>query len=162
MKDETYYFHQTPPELCLQLIEHVSIDRNDNACEPFRGEGAFFNAIRKKTVNVDWCEIEDGRDYKEMADNYDWIITNPPFEKNGSFWKLLWELAPKVNKGLALLGNQYCFTCLTPKRIKMLNDVGLYLNKVIVCNVKKWHGRYYFMIFTKQDSQAFGFIEGNF
>lgn len=160
MKDELYYRDQTPPELALKLIEYVPIEFNDNACEPFRGEGAFFNALRKKTYDVDWCEIEDGEDYREMGDKYDWIVTNPPFGKKGQFWNLLWELAHKVEKGIAFLGNQYCFTSLTPKRLKMLEGLGLYLTKVIICNVKKWYGKYYFIVFTKDKKSIIDYLEG--
>lgn len=39
MKDDTYYFHQTPEELCKELIKHVPYDENDILFEPFKGEG---------------------------------------------------------------------------------------------------------------------------
>jgi hypothetical protein len=65
MKDEIYYRDQTPPELCLRLIEYIPIQGSDTAWEPFSGQKAFYNAIRKKTYNVSWSEIEDGIDYKD-------------------------------------------------------------------------------------------------
>lgn len=162
MKDEIYYRDQTPPELALKLVEYLPIEPQDNAIDPFKGEGAFYNALEKKIHHVDWCEIEEGRDYKEMGDIYNWIVTNPPFGKNGSFWKLLWELAPKSTKGIAFLGNQYCFTSLTPKRLKLLEDKGLYLSKVIVCNVKKWFGKYYFMVFTRSEHRVMEYLLGSY
>lgn len=162
LDDETYEFHQTPFELALKLIEYLPIEREDTAIDPFRGTGAFYNALRKKTVHVDWCEIREGRDYKEMGDSYEWIVTNPPFEKNGSFWKFLWELAPKATKGIAFLGNDYCFSAISPKRLKMLEGLGLYLNKIILCNIKKWRGRYRFLVFTRDKNHGINYLEGSY
>lgn len=160
MKDEQYFLNQTPPELCLRLIEYVPIEFRDICWEPFSGEGAFYNAMRKKTQAVSWTEIEDGRDYKDALGKFDWIVTNPPFGKNGSFWKILLELIQRCNKGLAFLGNDYCLSCLTPKRLKLLEGFGFHLNKMIRCNVKKWRGRYIFMVFTKEKNLGLDYIEG--
>lgn len=158
MKDETYYRDQTPPKLALELIKYLPIEFDDICWEPFMGEGAFYNALKTKSRDVNWCEIEEGRDYKDAHGNFDWIVTNPPFGTNGAFWKHLLEFAPRCNKGLALLGNDYCFSALTPKRIKILNDLGVYLSKIVICNVKKWRGRYYFMIFTHNKNDSFKFL----
>jgi len=160
MKDDPYYLHQTPPELALKLVEYIPIDRTDTAWEPFKGEGAFYNALRQKTVHVEWSEIEEGRDYKDFSGNVDWIVTNPPFQASGSFSKLLLELAPRCNKGMALLGNDYCLSALTPKRIRLLASHGLYVSKIVSCNIKKWRGRYWFMIFTRDKSPDIDFLEG--
>jgi len=161
MKDDKYYLNQTPPELCLRLIEYLPIDREDTAYEPFRGEGAFYNAIRKKTLKVTWSEIEDGVDYKSINGNFDWIISNPPFNGTGSFSKLLLELADRVNKGIAFLGNQYCLTSLTPKRLRQMEDKGLHLTRVVICNIKKWYGKYYFLVFTRGDG-IIDYLEGSY
>ena len=161
MKDDKYYLNQTPPELCLRLIEYVPIDREDTAWEPFSGEKSFYNAIRKKTQKVTWSELEDGIDYKDIEGQFDWVVSNPPFNGTGSFAKLLLELADRVNKGIAFLGNQYCFTSLTPKRLKKLEDKGLYLSRIVVCNIKKWYGKYYFIVFTREDS-VINYLEGSY
>ena len=164
MKDEIYYRDQTPPELCLRLIEYVPIEFGDTVWEPFRGEGAFYNAIRRKTQLTTWSEIEDGKDYKDIEGNFDWIITNPPFKLDGksSFGRLFMELAHRCNKGFAFLGNDYCFTALTTSRMKKLNDIGLYLTKIILCNVKKWRGRYYFIIFTRSETSAMEYLSESY
>ena len=36
VKDETYYFHQTPEELCKKLIEKVPLEEGDKVLEPFK------------------------------------------------------------------------------------------------------------------------------
>jgi hypothetical protein len=40
-KTETYYFHQTPNELCRELIKCISLVQGDRVLEPFKGEGNF-------------------------------------------------------------------------------------------------------------------------
>lgn len=162
MKDEQYFLNQSPPELCLDLIEYIPIEFGDTVWEPFAGEKAFYNAIRKKTQRVEWSEIEDGKDYKDISDQFDWIVTNPPFNGTGSFSKLLMELAPRCGKGIAFLGNQYCFTSLTPKRLKLLEDKGLCLSKIVVCNIKKWFGKYYLMVFTRTETPVMDYLLGSY
>jgi hypothetical protein len=46
--------------------------------------------------------------------------------------------------------------------MKEIHEKGWYLQKAIVCNVKKWSGRYYFMIFTKKPNDTFPYILGSF
>jgi hypothetical protein len=156
-KDDVYYFHQTPEELCKELIKKLEIEEGDTILEPFKGEGGFYNNFPDKTIKY-YTEIEEGLDYKTFDKNIDWVISNPPFKLNNksikdskinSFYSLLEYYSTRVNKGIAFLGNDYCFSTLNPRRIKKLEDNGLYLHKVIVCNVKKWRGRYFFLIFKK-------------
>ena len=167
MDRETYLFHQTPSDLAKQLIDEVDLHENDLVLEPFKGEGAFYDNL-PDYVNKNWCEIEEGRDYKDHEGQIDWCISNPPFklESNegrvNSFWYLVDYYTDRVNKGLAFLGNYNCFSTLTPIRIKKLNDKGFYINKVVVCNVKKWRGRYFFIIITKQQSNFYKCIQGSF
>jgi len=167
-KNEEYYFHQTPEELCKELIKKVDIEEGDSLLEPFKGEGAFYNNFPTNTINH-YCEIEEGIDFKSFNNIVDWVITNPAFrlvddnnKKVNSFYYLLNYYADKVNKGVCFLGNDYCLTTLTPKRIKELNERGLFLHKIIVCCVKKWRGRYFFMIFKKQQSNIIDYISGSF
>jgi len=95
-KDETYYFHQTPEELCKKLIEQVPLVEGDRVLEAFRGEGNFYNNL-PDFVEKDWAEITEGRDYKDHTKPFDWIITNPPFRmdeeqtgrRENTFYKLL-------------------------------------------------------------------------
>ena len=154
-KDEAYYFHQTPNELCIELIKEVPLVDGDNVLEPFRGEGTFFNNL-PDNVFKDWTEIVDGRDYRDYHQPIDWVISNPPFRlesKTGrvnSFFYLLNHYASRVNKGIAFLGNDIVFGSLTPKRLLELQEKNdLFIHRIIVCNVKKWRGRYFFIIFKK-------------
>lgn len=163
MKDDKYYFHQTPRELTEKLIKYVDFQDDDIVLEPFKGEGAFYDVLPNNIVKH-WCEIEEGVDYKDFDGKIDWVITNPPFKLDGKsvFFELLKYYSSRVNKGICFLGSDYCFCSLTPKRIKELNNEGLYLDKLIVTSIKKWRGRYFFMIFKKQKNNFLEFVEGNF
>jgi hypothetical protein len=167
-KTEEYYFHQTPEELCKELIKKIDIEHGDSLLEPFKGEGNFYNNFPTNTINH-YCEIEEGLDFRTFNNIVDWVITNPPFKmvdekykKVNSFYYLLNYYTNKVTKGICFLGNDFCLATLTPKRIKELNDKGLYLHKIIVCNIKKWRGRYFFMIFKKQSSNFIDYIDKSF
>jgi type I restriction-modification system DNA methylase subunit len=166
-KNDIYYFHQTPQKLCEELIKHVDLKEGDKVFEPFRGEGAFYNSY-PDFVEKDWTEITEGRDYKNYEGSIDWVITNPPFKlddknkRENSFYTLLKYYSDKVNKGIAFLGNDWCFASLTPKRLEELKNNGLYIHNIIVCNVKKWRGRYFFIILKKEPSDFYKHIIGNF
>jgi hypothetical protein len=167
MDRETYLFHQTPETLCKELIKYVPYQEGDILFEPFKGEGNFYRNFPTNTTNV-WTELEEGKCYTSYQGKIDWVITNPPFrlEVNGkrenSFIKLLNYFADRTDKGICFLANYNCWGAMTPKRMKELKEKGWYLQKAIVCNVKKWSGRYYFMIFTKEPNEIFPFILGSF
>jgi type I restriction-modification system DNA methylase subunit len=168
MKDEIYYFHQTPKELCEKLIQFVPLELGDKVYEPFKGEGGFYNSY-PDFVEKDWSEIEEGRDFFNYEGEYDWVVSNPPFKlenktgvRENAFFKILKNLCEKAKKGIAFLGNDYCFSTLTPIRLKEINEKGFYLNKIVVCNVKKWRGRYFFIIFEKKNAGLYHYIEGNY
>jgi hypothetical protein len=167
-RDETYYFHQTPSSVAIELLKEISFEDGDKVLEPFRGEGSFYKNF-PLNVDKDWCEILDGRDFNDYDKPIDWIVTNPPFriplegnKKVNSFYYLINYYASRVKKGIAFLGNDSCFSTLTPKRLQDLNDNhNLYIHNIIVCNIKKWRGRYFFIIFKKGKSNFYKHIIGN-
>lgn len=164
--DEVYLFHQTPTELAIKLIEEINILDTDIVLEPFKGEGAFYDNL--PVCKKEWCEITQGKDWLSYTDKVDWVITNPPFrldngiKRENAFWKILLHYSTQVNKGIGFLGNDYCLATLTPLRLKKLNENGLYLHNIVVCNIKKWRGRYFFMIFKKEESLFYKSIQGSF
>jgi len=168
-KNDVYYFHQTPELLCRELIKYVDLEEGDKVLEAFRGEGSFYNCF-PDFVEKDWTEITEGRDYKDYTGEIDWVITNPPFQldekqtgrRENTFFKLLKYYSHRAKKGIAFLGNDTCFSTLTPNRLKELNQAGWYIHNIIVCNVKKWRGRYFFMIFKKSPSAFYNHVVGNF
>ena len=167
IKDDVYYFHQTPEELCKQLLKFVPLVEGDRVLEPFRGEAHFFNNLPENTVN-DWCEITEGRCYTSHDKPIDWVVTNPPFRletgtrRVNSFYYLIDYYLKRVNKGIAFLGNDRCFSTLTPKRILKMNEQGFFVNKIVVCNIKKWRGRYFWIIISRNNNDFYKCIEGSY
>jgi hypothetical protein len=167
MKDETYYFHQTPEPLCKFLVANVPLVKDDVVLEAFRGEGSFYNSF-PEFVKKEWCEIEEGKCYTSFQDEVDWVVTNPPFrletgsKRINSFYYLLDYYSTRVRKGIAFLANDRCFSTLTPNRLESLRKNGLYLSKIITCSIKKWRGRYFFLIFEKKPCHFFDYLLGNY
>jgi len=162
MKNEAYYFHQTPETLCRELLKHIpDLDPTATVFEPFAGEGAWVRSF-PETQNIIQTEIEYGKDYTSVnleETPVDWVITNPPFcldvegseKRENAFYKLADYFAGKTSKGFAFLINEQCLSALTPPRLKHLyQEKGMYVYKMVVCNVKKWRGRYYFVIFKNR------------
>lgn len=164
--NDVYYFHQTPEKLAKELIKYVPIEENDVLYEPFKGEGAFYNNFPTGNKKI-WSEIQEGVDFRTINEPYDWVITNPPFrlenndgkEKN-AVWQLFEYFADRANKGIAFLINSNC--CLTPRRYDILFKKGFSLVRMVVCNVKKWRGRYYFMVFKKNEKPIVDYLIENY
>lgn len=167
MDRETYLFHQTPSDLAKDLIALCQIEPTDILLEPFKGEGAFFDNFPAQNPKL-WAELEQGVDYTSITEPYDWVITNPPFrldtgtKRVNSFYYLLDYYASKAKKGIAFLSNDKCFAALTTRRLKGLEDRGWYINKIVVCSIKKWRGRYFFIILTKEPSTFYNHLLTNY
>lgn len=167
MNKETYLFHQTPNECAKDLIPFVPLQPNDRVIEPFKGEGAFYNNF-PSTVQKEWAELEQGRDYKDLSGEYDWVITNPPFrletgtKRINSFWFLLDYYSQRAKKGIAFLGNDACFGTLTPRRMAILKERGWSVTKTVVCSIKKWRGRYFFIILEKNKPTCMEYLSSNY
>ena len=167
MERATYLLHQTPEELCKELIPYVPLEPNDTVIEPFKGEGNFYRNF-PATVSKEWAELEEGKDYTSITTPYDWVITNPPYrldageKRVNSFWFLLDYYSQRSQKGIAFLANDRCFSTLTPRRLGILKDRGWSIYKIVVCSVKKWRGRYFFVILTKKPTDFFVSLPTNF
>jgi hypothetical protein len=167
MDKATYELHQTPKELAKDLIAQLQLSIDDRVVEPFKGEGAFYDAF-PAYVSKDWAELEQGKDYRELTADYDWVITNPPFrldtggKRVNSFWFLLDYYSQRAKKGIAFLGNDRCFSSLTPRRQALLKDRGWKITKIIVCSVKKWRGRYFFFILQKEGQGFMDYLITNY
>lgn len=165
--DEAYQHHQTPLELARLLIPQTPITNNDILFEPFKGEGAFYNNFPAQNQKV-WTEIREGRDYTTDVGQYDWVITNPPFKLDGAggrtnaFWFLLDYFTDRARKGVAFLANDACFCTLTPNRLAKLEEKGWGITKLVVTAVKKWRGRYFYIVLERGRPTTVSYIPGNF
>lgn len=169
MKDDFYYLEQTPVELAKELINQTPFDNADTVYEPFKGEGAFYNNFPETCIKV-YTEIEEGLDYKNYSQPYDWVVTNFPFriydEKKdkmvNSVAHFLEYFSKRARKGMGFLVNDKCFSALTTKRLQDLQNDGWYIHKIIVCAVKKWRGRYFYIIFQKKPCEFYKHLITNY
>jgi hypothetical protein len=165
-EEETYFFHQTPPEAAKDLLAKIAFDPTDTLYEPFRGEGSFYDNFPEGNPK-EWSEIKEERDYKDFTGSYDWVITNPPFrlEQEGkrvnSFYYLLDFFSQRARKGIAFLANDLCFSALTPKRMATISARGFNITKIVVCNIKKWRGRYFFVVLEKKPG-FFNYLQNSY
>lgn len=72
----------TPPALAQAIVDYFQ--PSGVVLDPCRGDGAFFNAF-PNTVQSEWCEINEGRDFMDFDGGVDWIITNPPWSRLRQF-----------------------------------------------------------------------------
>ena len=167
VKDDTYYFHQTPYKLAKDLIAQIDFSDVKNIYEPFCGEGAFYKNFPKGIPKFK-SEIEDGEDFKDFdieANQIDSIITNPPFKlegRNAFFSLIMYFFNYPCIKNVYFLCNDYCFNSLTPSRRKVMEDDGIYINEITTCAVKKWKGRYYFVLFSRKKNDSFKYLLENY
>ena len=167
-KEQLFHFHQSPPELCKDIISNIDIKPYDVLLEPFAGLNGFYNAFPEE-VKKYRCEIEDGLDFRDF--HYDQIkpsviISNPPFDlgenfrirKNDYFNILMFFAEKQYIRKIVFLCSSVCYNSITPKRMMKLNENNLFLNKVTSCFIKKWRGVYYVMEFTRQHNSSFDYL----
>ncbi len=81
----------TPIDIAIKIINYFK--PTGKILEPARGTGNFYNNIKG---NIDWCEIDDGRDFLKYNKKVDWIITNPPFSIYDLFLLKAFEVSDNV------------------------------------------------------------------
>lgn len=145
-KPKDITFHYTNEQMVKDLI----------AITPLSGSvldaGSGKNKVWYKNIPDNFekyeCEIEDGNDFLKWDKKVDWIIGNPPFNCSWDFTEKATSIA---NKGVAwLLNNQCLQSQMTPKRLSTLKERGFEITHIKVVADKRWFGRYYYLIFTKQ------------
>lgn len=153
VKPDNIEDHYTKEEMVLNLLPLVEIDENDSVLDA----GSGLNKVWYKNINCKTkyeCELEEGMDFYKWDKKVDWVIGNPPFSHAKDFLLKASEIS---NKGIAFLVNNNCFNSfLLPSRLERLRQRGFYINKIKVVNDKRWFGRYYFVIFTRNENN---FIE---
>ena len=160
--------HMTPVALAEDILSLIPSLPGDSYYEPFKGEGSFYDAMPSPKS---YTEIDEGSDFFNYQIKHDWIITNPPFriivtedskptsatEVNmGDGMKRVNGFIPCVEKALTLadkgagfLVNHKCMNTLTNKRLNDWNNLGFAISIIKVYEVKKWFGRYFFILFVK-------------
>jgi hypothetical protein len=70
-------FYETPYSITRHLLNVEDFDYNLIICEPACGDGAIVKVLREKTNNTIFYDIE--KNFLTEIEQYDYIITNPPF-----------------------------------------------------------------------------------
>jgi len=171
MKNDMYFFHQTPKSVAKEIIDSIDWKDGEVVFEPFKGEGAFYDQLPNNVTKF-YSEIEEDlcfKDFDYENTHIDTIITNPPFrlendngDRKNAFYKILEFFSTKNVDRIIFLCNDYCFGTLTPKRLQKLNDNKLYLNELTTINIKKWRGRYYKLVFKRTPNLSFNYFLTNF
>lgn len=160
-------FCQTPSAVWAEILKRCPIKDDEIFYEPFAGEKSLYNQIQ--TNKKYFTEITEGLDVMEFNyktnNDVTTIYTNPPFKieltnkkgikkpKNCVYYFLEYFIKHFVSlQRIGFLMNTSCFQSLTPKRLKTLDELGFNITKIIVMNIQKWYGRYYFVLFEKQQT----------
>jgi type I restriction-modification system DNA methylase subunit len=83
----------TPLPIAKQIID--LFDLKGKVLDGFRGGGAFYDQL-PDTVEKDWCEIDEGRDFFDYSEKVDWIISNPPYSILDEVLEHSFEIADNV------------------------------------------------------------------
>ena len=70
-------FYETPYSITRKFLSVEDFDYNLTICEPACGAGAIVKVLRENTNNVVAYDIE--KNFLTETEQYDYIITNPPF-----------------------------------------------------------------------------------
>jgi len=127
---------------CIGLID---FDKDDFVLDAGSGlNKIWYNNI--PTNFRDEIEIMDNGDFLEYDTKVDWVVGNPPYKQCWEFFQKAFEIS---NKGVGFLISINMFNKFTPKRLEWITKKGFSMRKLAVVSVKRWYGRYYFIIFTK-------------
>lgn len=148
-KTKDITFHYTNEQMVKDLLEYTPI--SGSVLDAGSGKNKIWYKILKDeeySKEVYECEIEDGIDFLTQWDKkVDWIVGNPPFHLGWAFIDRASEIA---QKGIAFLGNLNFWNSCLPNRFEILKERGFYLQKIHIVQDKRWFGRYYYLIFTKE------------
>jgi len=151
-------FHYTDESLVKDCLQLINFNKEDVVLDVGSGENmVWFNNFPVK--NKDWVEIEKGRDFFEYDKKVDWCVGNPPF-------RLLPKMVEKAsnisNFGIGFLMSIDGINSLTPLRLEKLKNKGFSMKRLFVVTCKRWFGRYYFVIFTKEDNDFVSYSKTNY
>ena len=147
-KPKDITFHYTNEQMAKDLISIIPFKKGDTILDAGSGK----NKVWYKNLPFDCrrfeCELEDGQNFLEYEEKYDWIIGNPPYHIG---WQFTEKASLLANKGIAwLVNNTEMNSLFTPRRLQIVKDNGFEITHIKVVADKRWFGRYYFLIFEKK------------
>ena len=144
-KPKDISFHYTNEQMVKDLLVITPI--SGSVLDAGSGKNkVWFNNLQGEKYE---CEIEDGNDFLLWTKKVDWIIGNPPYHIGWEFTKKATEIA---QKGFAwLVNNMELNSLFTPRRQQIISDAGFYLQHIRIVADKRWFGRYYYLIFGREN-----------
>jgi hypothetical protein len=148
----------TPESLVIDMLALIPIEKTDVVVDAGSGERkVWFDHIQSD--NKREVELKDGADFYAYSEKVDWVVGNPPFRE---FIGFIFKSSEICRKGFAFLTNHSRINQITPVRLRKLEEKDFFLNHIHILSVKKWFGRYYFVIFTKESTKAIGYSTKNY
>jgi len=147
----------TPRQVAKNHIDYVIENQKDiikdcdvwlDPCR-YNEEGAYYSQIDK--MNVDYCEITEGKDFLEYQprDKNDLIIIgNPPYSLLNKWFEKTISLKPKIFSYLIGVHNLTC------KRIEMAQEAGYRLANMQWFKVYDYYGMSMFCTFVLEDKPS--------
>jgi len=138
---------QTPPKLARQIVEHFK--PRGRILEPCKGKGNFLRALRafagstdhgrwilverrrRRISRVDWCEIQQGRDFFDWDEPVDWIVTNPPWSQIRRFLQHAMRVANHV---VFLMTINHVWT---KARVRDIREAGFGLHEILLIDMPR-------------------------
>ena len=151
-KDRTIVM--TNPEMAKYLIDGIDWVQGERVMEPCKGDGAFYNNL-PDSIEKDWCEINDGRDFLTHDKEVDVIISNPPFVPRPLFWAFQQKAMEICKRKIYWLVNLSALNVFTPKRLDEMKDAGWFIQSFNIVADKRWFGRYTMIEIGKEDNGLF-------
>lgn len=150
--------HTTSEEMVKDLLSYLNILESDVVMDAGSGKNkVWYNNV--KSNNKLEMEIDDGKDYLQFNGEVDWTIGNPPYHIS---WDFHYKALQTSRKGIAWLVNlNNLNSLLSSKRLNIAKSYGFYLTKMIVVEDRRWFGRYFFLVFTKNGNPIIEWIDKN-
>ena len=154
----TYMF--TPLDISKDIISNLDIKKTDKVLEPFKGEGSFYNQLPE--CQKLYCEIDDNINFFDWQDKVNLIVSNPPFkilvdgEKKNGLIPII-EHSITIADKFGYLVNHNLFNALTVRRLNLWNDKGFNITYIKVYEIKKWFGRWFFILFERSKKSILNF-----
>lgn len=83
----------TPRNISKEIIN--MFDLKGLVLDPFKGDGSFYDQF-PSSVEKDWCEIKEGKDFFNYNKSVDWIVSNPPYSILDDVLKHSFEIADNI------------------------------------------------------------------
>jgi hypothetical protein len=138
--------HYTPEQVAQDCLNLIPFSPDDVVIDAGSGtKKVWFDNV--KTTHKYEYELSEGHDFLTCNQGADWIVGNPPFD---IFWLFLEHSMKLSRKGIGFLMSTNCINSMfLPRRLKLVEDAGFGIVSIHVLNIKKWRGRYFFVIYKK-------------